>query len=135
MDSLPPLPSLAILLVEDNPINQKVASRVLERAGHCVTIAGNGVEAIDQVSGRDFDLVLMDVMMPEMDGLTATVAIREREQGTDRHLPIVALTANAMEGDREKCLDAGMDGYVSKPIQMSILFEEIRRALRRFRNS
>ena len=130
-----PVPPLKILLVEDNPINQKVASRVLEKAGHSVTIAGNGIEALTHVSGRDFDLVLMDVMMPEMDGLTATVAIREREQGTDRHLPIVALTANAMEGDREKCLDAGMDGYVSKPIQMSILFEEIRRALRRFRNS
>ena len=129
-----PLPPLAILLVEDNPINQKVASRVLERAGHCVTIAGNGVEAIDQVSGRDFDLVLMDVMMPEMDGLSATVAIREREQGTDRHLPIVALTANAMDGDREKCLEAGMDGYVSKPIQLPILFQVIAQTIRRFRH-
>jgi CheY-like chemotaxis protein len=135
MDSLPPLASLTILLVEDNPINQKVASRVLEKAGHTVTLAENGLVALDRVSGRDFDLVLMDVMMPEMDGLSATVAIREREQGTDRHLPIVALTANAMEGDREKCLEAGMDGYVSKPIQMTSLFEEIRRALQRFRNS
>jgi CheY-like chemotaxis protein len=129
-----PLPPLTILLVEDNPINQKVASRVLERAGHTVTIAGNGVECLDQVSDREFDLVLMDVMMPEMDGLSATVAIREREQGTDRHLPIVALTANAMQGDREKCLEAGMDGYVSKPIELPILFQEIAETLRRFRN-
>ena len=131
MDTLPPL---KILLVEDNPINQKVASRVLEKAGHKVTIAGNGVEAITQVSDSLFDLVLMDVMMPEMDGLTATVAIRESEQGTDRHLPIVALTANAMQGDREKCLEAGMDGYVSKPIQLPILFQEIAQTMRRFRN-
>src|SRR4051812_31735446 len=90
MDTVPPL---KILLVEDNPINQKVASRVLEKAGHSVTIAGNGVEALTQVSDRHFDLALMDVMMPEMDGLSATVAIRAREQGTDSHLPIVALTA------------------------------------------
>ena len=131
MDTVPPL---KILLVEDNPINQKVASRVLEKAGHSVTIAGNGMEAITQVSDSEFDLVLMDVMMPEMDGITATVAIRESELGTDRHLPIVALTANAMLGDREKCLEAGMDGYVSKPIQPPVLFQEIAQTLRRFRN-
>ena len=131
MDTVPPL---KILLVEDNPINQKVASRVLEKAGHSVTIAGNGMEAITQVSDSEFDLVLMDVMMPEMDGITATVAIRESELGTDRHLPIVALTANAMLGDREKCLEAGMDGYVSKPIQPPVLFQEIAQTMRRFRN-
>ena len=128
------VPSLKILLVEDNPINQKVASRVLEKAGHSVTIVGNGLEAITQVSDSKFDLVLMDVMMPEMDGITATVAIRESELGTDRHLPIVALTANAMHGDREKCLEAGMDGYVSKPIQPPVLFQEIAQTMRRFRN-
>ena len=131
MDRVPPL---RILLVEDNPINQKVASRVLENAGHSVTIAVNGAEAVDHVTERHFDLVLMDVMMPEMDGLSATVAIRESEHGTDRHVPIVALTANAMQGDREKCLEAGMDGYVSKPIQPPLLFEEIAQTLRRFRN-
>ena len=128
------VPSLKILLVEDNPINQKVASRVLEKAGHSVTIVGNGLEAITQVSDSKFDLVLMDVMMPEMDGITATVAIRESELGTDRHLPIVALTANAMQGDREKCLEAGMDGYVSKPIQPPVLFQEIAQTMRRFRH-
>ena len=132
MDSLPPLPCLTILLVEDNPINQKVASRLLEKAGHTVTLAENGLVALDRVSDREFDLVLMDVMMPEMDGLSATIAIREREQGTDRHLPIIALTANAMKGDREKCLDAGMDGYVSKPIQLPVLIQEIARTLERF---
>ena len=130
MDTVPPL---NILLVEDNPINQKVASRVLEKAGHVVTIAGNGVEALTQVSDSKFDLVLMDIMMPEMDGISATVAIRVSEEGTDRHLPIVALTANAMHGDREKCLQAGMDGYVSKPIQLPVLFQEIAQTLRRFR--
>ena len=128
MDKVSPL---KILLVEDNPINQKVASRVLEKAGHSVTIAGNGAEAITHVSDTEFDIVLMDVMMPEMDGISATVAIRESELGTDRHLPIVALTANAMDGDREKCLEAGMDGYVSKPIQPPILFQEIAQTMRR----
>ena len=129
MDTVSPL---KILLVEDNPINQKVATRVLEKAGHSVAIANNGIEAITQVSDSKYDLVLMDVMMPEMDGITATVAIRESEQGTDRHLPIVALTANAMQGDRELCLEAGMDGYVSKPIQPPVLFEEIAQTMRRF---
>ena len=128
MDKVSPL---KILLVEDNPINQKVASRVLEKAGHSVTIAGNGAEAITHVSDSKFDIVLMDVMMPEMDGISATVAIRESELGTNRHLPIVALTANAMDGDREKCLEAGMDGYVSKPIQPPILFQEIAQTMRR----
>ena len=130
MDTVPPL---KILLVEDNPINQKVASRVLEKAGHTVTVACNGVEALTHVSDSRFDLVLMDVMMPEMDGLSATAAIRQSELGTERHVPIVALTANAMHGDREKCFEAGMDGYVSKPIQPPILFEEIAQTLKRFR--
>jgi CheY-like chemotaxis protein len=122
-------PTLHILLVEDNPINQKVAQRLLERAGHSVTLAANGREAVDHVCNRRFDLVLMDVQMPEMDGLEATVAIRQQEAGTDRHLPIVALTAHAMVGDRERCLAAGMDGYVSKPVQPPLLFRAMEDAL------
>src|SRR5438552_496346 len=123
------LPPLQILLVEDNLINQKVAVRLLEKAGHCVTIACNGLEALDQVGSGSFDVVLMDVAMPEMDGLAATQAIRQQELGTDRHIPIVALTAHAMKGDREKCLQAGMDGYVTKPVQVTVLFEAMAEAL------
>jgi CheY-like chemotaxis protein len=117
------LPPLQILLVEDNPVNQKVAVRLLEKHGHSVTVAGNGKEALSCLDERPFDLVLMDVQMPVMDGLEATAVIRQRETGTDRRLPIVALTAHAMVGDREKCLDAGMDGYVTKPIIQPLLFQ------------
>jgi len=123
------LPTLQILLVEDNLINQKLAARLLEKAGHVVTIAANGKEAVDQVAARPFDLVLMDVQMPEMDGYEATQAIRLSEQGDRRHLPIVALTAHAMVGDREKCLQAGMDGYVTKPVQPPVLFAAMAEAL------
>jgi two-component system sensor histidine kinase/response regulator len=123
------LPTLQILLVEDNLINQKLAARLLEKAGHVVTIAANGKDAVDQVAARPFDLVLMDVQMPEMDGYEATQAIRLREQGARRHLPIVALTAHAMVGDREKCLQAGMDGYVTKPVQPPVLFAAMAEAL------
>jgi two-component system, sensor histidine kinase and response regulator len=123
------LPTLQILLVEDNLINQKLAARLLEKAGHVVTIAANGKEAVDQVAARPFDLVLMDVQMPEMDGYEATQAIRQRERGERRHLPIVALTAHAMVGDREKCLQAGMDGYVTKPVQPPVLFAAMAEAL------
>jgi CheY-like chemotaxis protein len=129
------LSALHILLVEDNPINQKVAQRLLEKAGHSVTVAGNGREAVDHVSSRAFDVVLMDVQMPEMDGLEATAVIREREQGSDRRLPIVALTAHAMVGDRERCLQAGMDGYVTKPVQPPVLFQAIADALGMARES
>jgi CheY-like chemotaxis protein len=120
---------LRVLLVEDNLINQKVASRLLEMHGHAVVIAGNGREALDVLDEADFDLVLMDVQMPEMDGLTATAAIRKREQQSGRHLPIVALTANAMSGDRERCLEAGMDGYVAKPVEPHVLLREMAEAL------
>lgn len=120
---------LQILLVEDNPINQKVAQRLLEKQGHLVMIAWNGKEALAQLQALSVDLVLMDVAMPEMDGLETTAAIREQERGTDRHLPIVALTAHAMKGDREKCLAAGMDGYVTKPVQMAVLLAAMAEAL------
>jgi CheY-like chemotaxis protein len=115
-----PLPSgvqLRILVAEDNPVNQRVAIRLLEKGGHKVTIANHGLEAIQALARADFDLILMDVQMPEMDGLEATRAIREREAGTERHITIVAMTAHAMKGDRERCLAAGMDDYLAKPVQ------------------
>jgi CheY-like chemotaxis protein len=117
------IPPLRILLVEDNPINQKVAQHLLERAGHDVTIANNGREALDCIGREKFGLVLMDVQMPEMDGLTATAAIRESERDSGERVPIVALTANAMIGDRERCLEAGMDAYVTKPVVQHVLFQ------------
>src|SRR5215467_9779240 len=116
--------SLRVLLAEDNPVNQMLAMRILERLGHKVQVVNNGKEAI-RLAQEYFDLILMDVQMPEMDGLEATTAIRVAEAGTGRHVPIVAMTAHAMKGDREKCLSAGMDGYLSKPIQI----EELRQAM------
>jgi len=114
---------LRILLAEDNAVNQKLASRLLEKRGHTVAVASNGREALKVLEKQRFDLVLMDVSMPEMDGLEATRAIRTAERTTGAHLPILAMTAHAMKGDRERCLDAGMDGYVSKPVQAQELFE------------
>ncbi len=116
------LPSLDILLAEDSVVNQKLAVRLLEKHGHRMTVANNGRLAVEAVKSHPYDVVLMDVQMPEMDGLQATAAIRQWEQETGRHLKIVAMTAHAMKGDRERCLDAGMDEYVSKPIQPSKLF-------------
>ena len=109
--------SLRILLAEDNPINQKLAVRMLEKRGHKVTVVRNGREAVAAVGEQEFDLVLMDIQMPEMDGIEATAAIRENERGTGKHRTIVAMTAHAMKGDDQRCLDAGMDGYLSKPIR------------------
>jgi two-component system, sensor histidine kinase and response regulator len=116
---------LRVLLVEDNRVNRAVAVRLLERRGHTVTIARTGREALDLTRSRPFDVALMDLQMPEMGGLEATAAIRERERGTGKHLPIVAMTAHAMKGDRERCLLGGMDGYVAKPIRAEDLFETI----------
>jgi two-component system, sensor histidine kinase and response regulator len=116
---------LRILLAEDNPFNQRVATLMLEKRGHAVTIAGNGREALEALGRGAFDLVLMDVQMPEMDGFQATAAIRAEERATGRHLPIVAMTAHAMKEDRARCLDAGMDDYVTKPIQADRLWEAI----------
>jgi PAS domain S-box-containing protein len=120
-------PPMRILLVEDNPINEKVARRLLERAGYPCTTAANGLEALEALEREPFDLVFMDCQMPEMDGFTATEAIRERE-GDERRTPIVAMTAMAMKGDAERCLEAGMDDYIAKPIRR----EELERVLKRF---
>ena len=109
--------SLQILLAEDNVVNQRLVMRLLERAGHRVAVAGSGRAALALVKEKSFDLVLMDVQMPEMDGLEATAAIRAYEEGTDNRLPIIALTAHAMKGDRERCLAAGMDDYLAKPVR------------------
>jgi len=116
-----PPSSLRILLAEDNPVNQVLASRLLEKQGHRVAVARNGREALEQIEAQPFDLVLMDVQMPELDGFEATAAIRERERTNGGHLPIVAMTAHAMQGDQARCLAAGMDGYVSKPIDIGQL--------------
>jgi signal transduction histidine kinase/ActR/RegA family two-component response regulator len=114
---------LRILLAEDNAINQKIASHVLEKQGHQVTVAANGRQALATLDQAHFDVVLMDVQMPEMDGFETTAAIRARERGTGVHLPIIAMTAHAMQGDRERCIAAGMDGYISKPLEVQELIE------------
>ncbi len=120
---------LRVLLAEDNPVNQRVASGMLERLGHLPVTAANGREVLALLEREAFDLVLMDVQMPELDGLETTAAIRERERASGRHLPIVALTAHAMKGDAEKCLAAGMDGYLAKPLQAKELSAAIEAAL------
>ncbi|HKW57671.1 MAG TPA: response regulator [Candidatus Acidoferrum sp.] len=108
---------LHILLAEDNLVNQRLAVRLLEKRGHSVVVASTGLEALQALEKERFDLVLMDVQMPEMDGLEATASVRAKEKHTGLHQPIIALTAHAMKGDREKCLAGGMDGYLSKPIR------------------
>jgi CheY-like chemotaxis protein len=110
-----------ILVAEDNATNQKLAVRLLERHGHTVKVASNGYEAIAAQAAEPFDLILMDVQMPEMDGLAATEALRR--EGV--RIPIIALTAHAMAGDRERCLAAGMDDYVTKPVNPEELFAKI----------
>jgi signal transduction histidine kinase/CheY-like chemotaxis protein/ligand-binding sensor domain-containing protein len=115
-----------ILLAEDNVVNQVLASRLLEKHGHSVVVVNNGRSALEVLDKEKFDLVLMDVSMPEMDGLETVAAIRAREGATGVHMPIVAMTAHAMKGDRERCLEAGMDAYISKPIQPRELFEAIK---------
>jgi two-component system, sensor histidine kinase and response regulator len=116
-DARDPETVLRVLVVEDNAVNQRLAVRMLEKRGHRVTVAGNGREALDALAKDTFDLVLMDVQMPEMDGLQATSAIREGEKGTGHHQIVIAVTAHAMKGDREKYLANGMDNYLSKPIR------------------
>jgi CheY-like chemotaxis protein len=119
---------LNILLVEDNPVNQRLAVRILEREGYHVVVAGNGREAVARWGTRSFDAILMDIQMPEMDGIQATSAIREAEKRTGAHIPIIAMTAHAMSGDRELCLGAGADDYISKPISARALVDMIEKS-------
>jgi two-component system, sensor histidine kinase and response regulator len=117
---------LRVLLAEDNHVNQIVAARMLEKRGHVVTVAQTGPNVLRAIERERFDVILMDVHMPEMDGLQVTEVIRRKETLTGEHIPIVALTASAMRGDREKCLAAGMDDYVSKPVRSEVLLECLR---------
>jgi signal transduction histidine kinase/ligand-binding sensor domain-containing protein/CheY-like chemotaxis protein len=116
---------LKILLAEDNIVNQRLAVRLLQKMEHKVAVAQSGVEALAKLAEEDFDLILMDVQMPEMDGLTAASIIREKERQSGRHMPIIAMTAHALKGDRERCLASGMDGYISKPINTDELMKTI----------
>ena len=126
-----PCPAYKILVAEDNLINQKVVCYMLEKNGHQVISAHNGKEALKALEKHLFNVILMDVQMPEMDGFEATAAIREKEKETNNHIPIVALTAHAMKGDRERCLEAGMDDYVAKPIKPEELFTTINRVIKK----
>jgi CheY-like chemotaxis protein len=110
-----------VLVAEDNAVNQRLVTRILERRGHVVAVAAHGGEALDALAADRFDIVLMDVQMPEMDGFEATAAIRARERGTGERVPIIALTAHAMAGDREKALEAGCNDYDTKPIELDRL--------------
>ena len=112
-----------MLLAEDNPVNRELTLRILSKRGHSVVVAANGRQALDALETQAFDLILMDVQMPEMDGLEATAAIRKSEAITGTHIPIIAMTAHAMKGDRERCLGAGMDAYISKPVQAEELLK------------
>ena len=122
-----PASGLRVLLAEDNVVNQTLAVHLLRAAGHQVTVAATGVEAVDGYTHGVFDVICMDLQMPDMDGFEATAAIRRIEAGCGGHIPIIALTAHAMAGDRERCLDASMDGYVAKPIRRAELLAEIAR--------
>src|SRR5262249_16933518 len=119
-----------ILLAEDNLVNQRLTVGLLEKMGHQVRVAQNGRETLDLLEQETFDLILMDVQMPEMDCFAATREIRKREQGQQRHIPVIAMTAHAMKGDREACIAVGMDGYIAKPINRAELQQVIEEAVR-----
>ena len=121
------IPSMKVLLAEDGQVNQLLAVKLLEHRGHTVVLAANGRQALGAIKVEKFDAVLMDLQMPEMDGFEATAAIRETEKRTGDHLPIIAMTANAMKGDRNKCLEAGMDDYIAKPVRSQELFATLER--------
>jgi CheY-like chemotaxis protein len=116
---------LRILIAEDNLVNSRLATRLVAKQGHSAVVVGTGKAALKALEDENFDLVLMDVQMPDMDGFEATSAIREQERGTRKHLPIIAMTAHAMSGDRERCLEAGMDAYVTKPVDAKKLLAAI----------
>jgi two-component system, sensor histidine kinase and response regulator len=128
-DVCPSQPRKRILVAEDNVINQKLVVRLLEKHGYMVVVASDGKEALAALARESFDLVLMDVQMPEIGGFEATAAIRQRERDTGGYVPIIALTAHAMRGDYERCLAVGMDAHVAKPIRPQDLFEAIERVL------
>ena len=120
---------LRILLAEDNVVNQRLACRLLENHGDIVVVANNGVQLLETLERQSFDLILMDAQMPQMDGFEATAAIRRMEEATLGHIPIIAMTAHAMVGDRQRCLEAGMDGYIAKPVHAHELFGTIETVL------
>jgi CheY-like chemotaxis protein len=117
--------ALRILVAEDNPVNQHLATKLLEKRGHIVTVASNGLQATTLLDQGEYDLALMDVQMPVMDGFEATAALRRKEMRTGRHLPVIAVTAYAMKGDEERCRQAGMDAYVTKPLTEEDLYAAI----------
>jgi CheY-like chemotaxis protein len=119
-----------VLVAEDNMVNQILARRLLEKHGFAVSVAEDGRAALAALANESFDIVFMDVQMPEMDGFEATAAIRQQEQSTGTHVPIVAMTAHALKGDHERCLAAGMDAYISKPIRQEELYATIESILR-----
>lgn len=124
-----PVKGLHILIAEDNIVNQKVARRLLEKSGFTVDVVENGKEALEAVQKNEYGLVLMDIQMPEMDGLEATVAIRDMEKKTGKRVPIVALTANNSKGIKERCFEAGMDEFLSKPIDLPAFLEIVEKIL------
>ena len=126
------LNSYRVLIAEDNIVNQKVAYFMLEKQGHLVTGVRDGKEAVDAVDKGIFDVILMDIQMPNMNGFEATAAIREKEKQSGRHTPIIAMTAHAMKGDKEMCLEAGMDDYVPKPLKADELLTKIELAVQKF---
>jgi signal transduction histidine kinase/ligand-binding sensor domain-containing protein/DNA-binding response OmpR family regulator len=131
LEDKPLLPRLSVLVAEDNVVNQRLAVRLLEKMGHRIVVAQNGAEALTAAKNESFDLILMDVQMPEVDGLAATQEIRRWEQGHRSHVPIIAMTAHTMQGDRENCVAAGMDGYIAKPLEYGELqrtIEEVMKA-------
>ena len=131
-EKIPGPVELSILLAEDNVVNQRLISRILEKMGHSVMVANDGAAALVMLAQRDFDLVAVDMQMPIMDGVEATRKIRLNELGTARHMPIVAITANAFEDDRRKCFEAGMDGYVVKPVSAKAIGDEVDRVMALF---
>jgi CheY-like chemotaxis protein len=134
-DATGPVRPLRILLAEDSPVNQEVAVGLLTLRGHRVVVVDNGRDALGALAQRPFDVVLMDVEMPEMDGLEATALLRTQEQVTGGHTPVIAMTAHAMIGTREHCLQAGMDDHISKPVRPAELFEAVESAVRRYGTS